>query len=186
MQTLETVSLDEVIPADQRRVHPTWGVRQIKSSYVLDTVLPPRVPEDGVALIAFTSIDLYPDDDWNFVFGQAMFQQRVGVWSIFRNGDPHTEFATCLKRTLRIATHETSHMFSIPHCTAYECNMCGTNSLAEADRRPLYLCPQCMPKIWWSTGCDPQTRFENLKTFCERNQLDQETEYYGKAGDSID
>ncbi|MCM2373583.1 archaemetzincin [Aporhodopirellula aestuarii] len=181
VETLETLSTDNVIPAEAKRVHPQWGMPQIRSTYVLEKLLPPRVPRDAVALICFMTSDLYPDDDWNFVFGQATYRDRVGVWSLYRNGDPKTDFHLCLKRTLRIATHETGHMFSIPHCTAYECNMCGSNSLAESDRRPLYLCPQCVAKVGWSTRCDMLQRFQRLLAFCQKNGLDAEAEYYAKA-----
>lgn len=181
VETLETLSIDDVIPDDARRVHPEWGMPQIKSTYVLEKLLPPRVPDDAVALISFTTSDLYPSEDWNFVFGQATYRDRVGVWSLYRNGDSKTDFQRCLKRTLRIATHETGHMFSIPHCTAYECNMCGSNSLSESDRRPLYLCPQCAAKIIWSTNCDPAVRFEKLLDFCQEIELDDEADYYAKA-----
>ena len=33
--------------------------------------------------------------------------------------------------------HETGHMFSMRHCTKYECLMSGTNHMGETDRRPL-------------------------------------------------
>ena len=185
VETLDTVGLDGVIPAEARRVHPQWGVRQIKSTYILDKVLPPRLPKDGVALIAFTTSDLYPDDDWNFVFGQAMFRQRVGVWSLFRNGDPEIEFEPCLERTLKTATHETGHMLSIEHCIAWNCNMCGSNSLEESDRRPLYLCPECLPKVWWSTKAKPVTRFEKLAAFCKTNGLDKYGKFYSQCAASL-
>jgi len=179
--TLETLSVDDWIPQAAKRVHPSWGVPQIKSTFVLDTLLPPRVPADGVALICFTTSDLYPNDDWNFVFGQATYRDRVGVWSMYRNGDPDSEFELCLKRTLRIATHETGHMFSMPHCIAYRCNMCGSNSLNESDRLPLYSCPQCVAKVVWATRCDPIARFAALRDFCRRHSLLEEAEYYAKA-----
>ncbi len=181
VRTLKTLAIDDVIPADARRTHPAWGTPQIKSTYVLEKLLPPRVPKDAVAIISFTTSDLYPSEDWNFVFGQATYRDRVGVWSLYRNGDPETEFNLCLKRTLRIATHETGHMFSLPHCTAYECNMCGSNSLEESDRRPLYLCPECVAKLGWSTRCDPMLRFKKLLEYCRRNELDDEVEYFSKA-----
>jgi len=179
--TLEALSVDDSIPQTAKRVHPSWGVPQIKSSFVLETLLPPRVPADAVALICFTTSDLYPSDDWNFVFGQATYRDRVGVWSMYRNGDPESEFELCLKRTLRIATHETGHMFSMPHCIAYQCNLCGSNSLSESDRLPLYLCPQCVAKVVWATRCDPIARFTSLRDFCQRHSLVDEAEYYSKA-----
>jgi archaemetzincin len=179
--TLEPLSLADCIPQQARRVHPKWGIHQIKSTFILDTLLPPRIPPDGVALICFTTSDLYPSEDWNFVFGQASLHNRVGVWSIFRNGDPDSEFELCLRRTLRIATHETGHMLSMPHCVAFQCNMCGSNSLNESDRLPLYLCPECVSKVVWATGCDPVARFMSLRDFCLQNSLLAEAEYYKKA-----
>ncbi len=185
VKTMETLPLDDVVPASARRVHPSWGVRQIQSVYVLNEVLPERLPADAVALIAFTSSDLYPDENWNFVFGQASLRNRVGVWSIFRNGDPQLEFKTCLLRTIRVATHETGHMFSIAHCTAYECNMCGSNSLSESDRRPIHLCPECVAKVWWATRCDPESRFTELAEFCRRNGLDDQADFFSDSLDRI-
>ena len=180
VKTLETQDLD-VIPEKARRVHPQWGMRQIHSWHVLHRVLAPQLPDDAVALIALTSSDLYPQESWNFVYGQASLSKRVGVWSIFRNGDPETEFETVLLRTLKTATHETGHMFSIEHCIAYECNMCGANNRQESDQHPAYLCPECLPKIWWSTHCDPAERFEKLQKFCEANNLPEEADYYRRA-----
>lgn len=186
VKQLDVLELDETIPKSARRVHPSWGVRQIKSAYVLSDVLKPRLPTDAVALIALTTSDLYPEDDWNFVFGQASLRSRVGVWSLFRNGDPETEFKLCLRRTLRTATHETGHMFSIRHCIAYQCNMCGSNSLNESDRHPLQLCQQCWPKLLWATKVDPEQRFQKLADFCKRHQLEKETEYFRSALNAIE
>lgn len=181
VKMLDTLTLDDAIPADARRVHPSWGVKQILSTYVLEDVLKPRLPDDGVALIAFTTSDLYPADDWNFVFGQASLRQRVGVWSIFRNGDPEAEFQTCLRRTLKTATHETGHMFSIRHCIAYECNMCGSNNRQESDRHPIHMCPECIAKVWYATDCDPMDRFRRLKAFYEKHQFADEAAFVQRS-----
>lgn len=181
---LDSVSLKE-IPEKARRVHPTWGVRQIRSTYVLHDLLKPKLPDDALAMLALTSSDLYPADDWNFVFGQASLRDRVGVWSMFRNGDPDADFATVLRRTLRTASHETGHMLSIKHCIAYECNMCGSNHRSESDRRPLHLCPECVAKVWWATKCEPIKRYKTLQEFCEKNGLMPESRFYGKAIESL-
>lgn len=173
-----------VIPNDARRRHPDWGVPQIKTTYILDQVLKPRLPDDAAAYIAFTASDLWPQQGWNFVFGQASLRDRVGVWSIYRNGDParsQAAYLTCLRRTLRTASHETGHMFSLLHCTAYQCNLCGSNSRAESDRHPLYLCPECQAKICWATGTVPKTRFRRLAAFCKQHGLDEEHDYYQQA-----
>ncbi|MEK6247566.1 MAG: archaemetzincin, partial [Planctomycetales bacterium] len=177
-----------VIPDDARRVHPDWGVRQILSTYVLSDVLVPRLPDDAAAYIALTASDLWPGDGWNFVFGQASLWERVGVWSMNRNGDPDEDertFRLCLLRTLKTATHETGHMFSIKHCTDYECNMCGSNHLEESDRQPLTACPQCVAKLWWGTGADPAQRYQRLAEFCQRNQLTETQEQFEKAAAAV-
>jgi archaemetzincin len=172
---------DSVVPAGHQRNHPRWGMRQLHSVYILDEVLRPRLPADAAALIAFTAIDLYPEESWNFVFGQASLQHRVGVWSIYRKGDPDAsplEFRRVLARTLRTATHETGHMFSIHHCTAYSCNLCGSNSLQESDRHPLQLCAECLPKVLFATQADASARYEELGAYCEEQGLSEDHERY--------
>jgi archaemetzincin len=179
----EGLSLD-VIPATARREHPTWHVKQILSTYVLSDVLRPRLPANACAYIALTTSDLWPGAGWNFVFGQASLTERVGVWSIARNGDPHGDeaaFRLCLVRTLRTASHETGHMFSMAHCTCYECNMCGSNHREEADRRPLWLCPHCLAKLCHATGASPVKRFKDLAALSKREGLKTEQEFYEKS-----
>ena len=173
-----------IIPDDARRTHPQWKVKQILTTYVLNDVLKPRLPHDAAAYIAFTAMDLWPGRGWNFVFGQASLRNRVGVWSINRNGDPSKDdaaFLLCLRRTLKTATHETGHMFSMPHCTAYECNMCGSNHREESDRHPLYLCPECHAKVSWATAAAPVARYRRLAEFCQKHGLKVEHSYFKKA-----
>lgn len=170
-----------MIPGSARRVHPEWGVPQILTGYVLDDILKPRLPEDAIAYIALTPSDLWPGEGWNFVFGQASLRERVGVWSFSRFGDPDKDeasFRLCLRRTLRTATHEIGHVFGIRHCVKYECNMCGSNHMAEADRHPLYLCCECMAKVCWATGADPVEHCKKLAAFCEKQGLQREAEPY--------
>jgi archaemetzincin len=173
-----------VVPDEARRRHPITDGFQIRSTYVLDSVLKPRLPKDAAALIAFTATDLWPGDGWNFVFGQASLSDRVGVWSINRNGNPDAgdeEYRLCLLRTIKTAVHETGHMFSIKHCTKYECNMCGSNSRAESDRQPLEACPECVAKICWATDADPAERFRKLAEFCKEQGLETQRQFYEKS-----
>ncbi|MEX2186297.1 MAG: archaemetzincin [Pirellulales bacterium] len=183
VKQLEPLGLD-VVPAKARRKHPNWGMDQILTTYVLDDVLRPKLPADAAASIALTASDLWPGEGWNFVFGQASLRNRVGVWSLYRNGDPDKsdeEFRLCLLRTLKTASHEMGHMFSMPHCTAFECNMCGSNNREESDRRPLAECPQCMAKICWACEIDPATRYEKLAAFCRERGLREEAEFFSKS-----
>ncbi|HEX4949383.1 MAG TPA: archaemetzincin [Blastocatellia bacterium] len=176
-------------PNKARRASPLEkGVEQIQSSFVRDQILKPRLPGDAAAMIAFTSADLYPGAGWNYVFGEASLIDRVGVWSIHRFGNPDSiygDFQLVLLRTLKLATHETGHMFSIPHCTKYECNMSGTNHIGETDSRGLDVCPECMAKICWGMKYDPLQRYEKLAEFCRVNQLGKEQKYFAAAARAI-
>ncbi len=183
VQVLEDLPLS-IIPAEATRKHPRWGMSQILSTYILRDVLKPRLPDDAVASIAFTGSDLWPGEGWNFVFGQASLEDRVGVWSIYRFGNPaesDTAFRTTLRRTLKTAAHETGHMFSLPHCVYYECCMNGSNHLEEADLQPLWLCPQCLAKLCFATGADPEKRFKDLAAFAAARQMPEEEAFWQKS-----
>jgi archaemetzincin len=153
--------------------------RQLRSGYFLETVLPPLLPQDAAALIAFTNEDLYPDSSMYFVFGQASLENRVGVWSLWRLDD-QADFDTFLRRTMKIAVHETGHMFSIRHCTKYECVMSGTNHLGETDRRPIDACPECMAKIAWINNEKPADRYLRLVKFSKDQRFTKELDEFAK------
>ncbi len=146
---------------------------QIRTGYILDTILKPKLPKDAAALIALTNEDLFPDDSMNFVFGQASFADRVGIYSLARLDD-NANYDTFLRRTLKIAAHETGHMFSMHHCTKYECVMSGTNYLGETDSRPIDACPECMAKICWLSHATPADRYKKLADLCRKNGLTNE------------
>lgn len=171
----------EIIPQDARRVHPAWGDRQILSTYVLDRVLKPRRPKDAAAMLALTTSDLWPGKGWNFVFGQASLQERVGVWSLYRYGTTEgseAEYNRFRRRMFKVALHETGHMFGIHHCTAYECLMNGSNHLAEMDGRPMWLCPECVQKVWWGCDVKPVDRYRSLAEFADMHQLEAARDYW--------
>lgn len=173
-----------IIPNFARRIHPLTNDRQILTTYILEDVLGPKVPDDAISLIAFTTSDLWPGDNWNFVFGQASIADRVGVWSVYRNGDPRKsqeDYKLCLLRTIKTGTHELGHMFSIPHCPYFECNMNGSNHRLESDRRPLWLCPVDLSKLMWNIGIDPDQRFQQLIDLSEELGFDPERDFYQRS-----
>jgi archaemetzincin len=184
VETLEPLPL-EVIPARARRVHPTWNVPQILTGYVLDEILKPKRPQNAVAVLALTTSDLWPGEGWNFVFGQASLDARVGVWSLARFGDPEKDYVQALRRTLATATHETGHMLGIPHCIAFECGMNGSNSLDESDRRRLGFCVECEEKIWWACHVDPAKRYETLVKFATSHRLEREEREWRAALEAL-
>jgi archaemetzincin len=184
IKTLDPIPLSD-IPATARRTHPLSGEEQILSVYVLDKLLAPRRPPEASAMLAFTATDLWPGEGWNFVFGQASLTGRVGVWSLARYGDPATSdeaYVAALRRTAKVAIHETGHMFGIAHCTAFACGMNGSNSLDETDRTPLPFCPECSAKIWWTCGIAPKTWFAELAEWAARHHLDDEAIVWKDSG----
>jgi archaemetzincin len=183
VRTRASISLDSV-PAEARRIHPRWGDAQILGPFVLDLLRSER-PDDAVAMLALTTVDLWPGEARNFVFGQASLQERVGVWSLYRQGDPELDFVTCLRRTLKTATHETGHMLGIRHCTFFECCMNGSNHRAEADSRPLWFCPEDEQKVWWSCRLDPALRYRRLVEFARAHGLDPEAAFWQASEASL-
>ena len=176
VRALSAVPASE-IPASARRKNPATFAPQLHTRWVLDTLLPPLRPEDAVALIAFTPEDLFPDPEWNYVFGQASLTERVGLWSVNRFGDPATQKRLFVSRTLKVAGHEMAHMFGLRHCTAHACVMNGSNSLPESDSQPLELCPVCLRKLQWNVGFDVQERFRGLREFHRVSGLDAERQF---------
>ena len=183
---LPTKFLDDLplslIPKNARRAYPFGDHHeQIQTGYVMNQLMIPRLPEDAVVMLTFTASDLFPGPEWNYVFGMASLSDRVGVWSIHRFGNPDNspeEYKQCLLRTLKLASHETGHMFSMPHCTKYECNMSGVNHLQEDDRRPIDACPECMAKICWGLKYAPAERYQKLSEFFQNQGLLKEQKYY--------
>jgi archaemetzincin len=135
------------------RRNPRTGQVQLLTGDILD-LLKTRLPEDAFALPGVTMVDLYPDPNWNFVFGQASLRDRVGVYSFARytpqfSGQAGTAASRrlMLRRSCKVLAHETAHMFGIEHCIWYRCLMNGSNHLPESDARPLHLCPVDLHKL---------------------------------------
>jgi archaemetzincin len=187
VQIRRRVPLAEV-PVRARRTHPAWGDEQVLSTYVLREVLGPDRPDDALAYLALTAADLWPGEGWNFVFGQANLRRRVGVWSLYRNGDPgggEEVYRRCLRRTLMTATHETGHVLTLKHCTAYRCLMNGSNHQAERDARPLHPCPVCLRKLLWNLQAEPVPYLRRLEAFCRQHGLG-EADWYTRAVASLE
>jgi archaemetzincin len=146
------------------------GHRQLLVPDILDA-LQKIIPQDAYCLIGVTMVDLYPRDEWNFVFGTARLKDRVGVFSFARyqasfydeheKEDPNM----LLYRSCRVCSHEIGHTFSITHCVYYNCLMNGSNSLEESDQRCCQLCPVCLKKLQLCIGFDEIERCEHLLEF---------------------
>lgn len=173
---LEPIS-DQVIPDSAKRINGYTKALQLHTTFILENLLKGKIPKDGYALMAISEKDLYPGPDWNFVFGIASYQDRIGVSSIFRyqgNGLDSTNFTICLKRLIGTASHEIGHMFSIYHCVFAKCSMNGSNSLTESDKQPLRLCSECQRKLNWNIKYDNGKRLTGLINYLRRNKLQED------------
>jgi archaemetzincin len=153
------------------RVNPQTKQVQRLTTAVLD-FLSERVPADAFCVLGVTLEDLYPSASWNYVFGQASLGRRVGVYSFarydpdfFDERRPNDWRDRLLRRSCKVLVHETGHMFGLRHCVYYGCVMNGSNHLAEADSRPLHLCPVCLRKLQNGTGFDAVKRYRELAAF---------------------
>jgi len=136
-------------------------------------------------MIGVTMVDLYPKEDWNFVFGEADPSRFVGVFSFARYSPDFylnakqpklspEDAKKLLWRSCSVMVHEIGHMFGLPHCVYFQCNMNGSNHLDESDKQPLELCPVCLHKLEYTVGFSPITRYAELLEFCKIHSFGKE------------
>ena len=70
-------------PKFKTRINEATGKPQL---FVPDVYqyLESKFPPDAFCMVGITMVDLYPDETWNFVFGQAVPRSGVGVFSFAR------------------------------------------------------------------------------------------------------
>ena len=161
------------LPAKGQRTRHDGSERWVQHhTRVILELLETRLPAHAVCLLGVTFEDLYPEPSWNFVFGEATLEKRVGVYS-FSRFLPRASNALVLQRSYQLLAHETGHMFSMHHCTEYECLMNGSNSLEESDRQAKVLCPVCLRKLHHALGFDIVRRYEGLAALYRQDGLDE-------------
>jgi archaemetzincin len=139
------------------------------------------LPVDAFCVIAITMQDLYPDPDWDFVFGQSSVEDRVGVFSIVRHdpafyGIPRDEGYrnVLLRRSCKVLIRELGRLFGVSHCMSYACSQNGSNHFQENDSRPMHLCPECLRKLHHSIGFDIMKRYRDLYHFYREVAFEEE------------
>jgi archaemetzincin len=167
----------ESIPESMRRQRDSEQGKQLQTYYLINNVLKPQKPEDAYIVMGFIASDIWPGGEGNFVYGQADEKYRIAICSLARICSAKSlseDRGLCLRRTLKTSTHELCHLLAMMHCPWYLCNAAGCNNMAEMDRHPLELCPQCLAKMCSTTGADPAQRFEKLRGFYKQNGLNEE------------
>merc|ERR1719161_131411 len=162
--TLPAIAMQRLQPRPDSRDGP-YG-KQWHAAHVLDAIIRKGPPKDAYGVMAVTMCDLYPRPEWNFVYGLARLQQRVGVFSFVRHTpagrsrSPEYRGAQLLHRALKTLIHEIGHMFGLKHCTWYNCLMRGSNGGGvEHQMTNLHLCPVCLRKLHWNIGFDIPSQY---------------------------
>lgn len=175
----------EPVPAEARR-----GARGPRDQPQLDADallgrLRRRLPRDALAVVAMTAEDI-TSADLPYVFGLAWSGDRVAVQStarLARGPGPIDRDAQLLRRVLRTTSHELAHVLELPHCTFYACLLNGSNTLEEADRTPLFPCPECREKLEHACGFDRVTWYRGLAAYYARHGLDLEARFASLQAD---
>lgn len=162
-------------PASARRKSRKTGIN-INSIYLTDEILKPELPKDGWGVIGVTTYNISKSDGLSEQYGDSLLFARAAVISLYYLRTDNIQ--QYIMRALKGASHEASHMLSIPHCTTYLCNMNGRANLHEFDRSPLHLAPACLSKLLYATGADIGKRFSQLEHFAIKNHLPHEYRQY--------
>lgn len=167
----------ELILDEGRRINPMQRNIQFSAPYIIENLLDSRKPVDAAAYVGFTATDLWPGNDWNFVFGLASPDDGMGVWSLarMRSVPLGSEDNKLLLRAAKLATHEIGHIFGLMHNKDLKGLMNGSNHMQETDATPLYLSSEYLPKLLTFIDLDIKQRYENLAKWCIENGFEKES-----------
>ena len=165
------------------RESPAFGT-QLRTDALL-RILVPRRPPDAFCILGVTDIDLYPGDEWNYVFGVGAQNLRAGVYSFARFHEPLREPTSdgaqiFLRRSCALVAHETGHIFGLAHCIDFACVMNGSNHIHELDAHPLHLCLRDLEKLHASVSYDPVEYNRSLRDVTARIGLTEESAWYAR------
>lgn len=136
-------------------------------------------PKDAFCMVGFLLSDIYPRDEWNFVFGLADCDVYTGVFSFARyhesfysngitpNYNDCDDMTLITFRSAAVLVHEIGHLFDLRHCIKFKCAMNGSNSLEETVSKPFLFCPYCLQKIVFKLKTDPFTLLTSFKDALE-------------------
>ena len=130
-------------------------------------------PKDTFCLLGITNTDIYPNEDWDFVFSYANIPDRVGVHSFARYEDQETKENNenheheWNKTSTHVLAHEICLTMGMKPCVYYECLMNSVTDGEEARQRKEFLCGVCLKKLAFNLQFDVEKRQKDLIKVCE-------------------
>jgi len=98
-----------------------------------------------VAIVAITSIDIFPHDHWNFAFGHASPRNHVAIVSACRLRS--SEKGNYSTRVAKVVVHEIGHLFGLEHCNEPLCRMRPCKDVKSLDAASVTFCRECIRKL---------------------------------------
>lgn len=177
------------------RISEETGKIQYNATQILKK-LEPKLRSDAYCLIAICMEDLYPRDEWNFVFGLASMKNRTGIFSFARyheNWEKNEENklsiddTKLIMRSLKVMIHEIGHMFGLRHCIYFNCIMNGSNTLEENDKKPIFMCPVCIRKLQHNIKFEFYDRLKALKNASQEigGEFEEAAKWYEEVAGEI-
>jgi predicted Zn-dependent protease len=156
----EALSLKAVKRRENDYGHPQYLISDL--FHMLNTDKAVVRFREQYCILGVTLEDIYPGEEWNYVFGQARPLERVGVFSFARHcpvfydgvhaADAELDTATrCgwIRRCQRTMCHEVAHMLNLRHCITYRCLMNGCNGPQDSAGAS-FLCGECLRKVLYA------------------------------------
>jgi predicted Zn-dependent protease len=155
------------------------GVRQLDAEHLL-AVVHEHKPRRFDYWFLLTWEDLRQTDS-SFTVGVSRDTLRVGIGSLLRYAchggglfgvklrvPPRRRLRLFRRRVVLMVLHELGHLLGMAHCIFYRCIMNGVGSLEENERCVMQLCPVCLHKVVFVTGCDVRKRYAAVERVAAR------------------
>ncbi|MGB0523225.1 MAG: archaemetzincin [Flammeovirgaceae bacterium] len=161
---LDSIQIHE-LPASAVRFHRQK--QELHSSLLLKQTLSKYTESFPIGVLAITPHAIFPDWQLPPVFGQASPQHKTAIISLHQLSKlTYSQNKALIDvRTFKVGSHELGHMLGFAHCLAFSCVMNGSNHLAELDRQPTWLCPDCLVKLCWRLEVNEVQRYDDLRQF---------------------